>query len=527
MCAWQIPVVGSATVAFFTLFVIFKGHCLDACFGGSAGLFTGERLQWYMLTPTALLGFQSHATVSLGPCEVILFEPGMVIELREPQGILGILHRTFTVNSLLPGVQDINIMTSSSVTRLRPCSGAHAWAKHLRHATQAFRLSMRARHGSFAPPRNDARCCWFVDGAQLYAAQLAALRGARHRISITDWMLSPELVLERRREGEPGDKDSTAIGEQEQPGGEEAADGESNGSQAQDSSSIWDGREAAKLMNILKDRADAGVEVRIMLWGKEAIQLAADVDGPNAKRVLESISDKIQVVLHSPDGINANITWTHHEKLLVVDDSVAFVGGIDLAFGRYDDGEHLVADDEETTWRGKDYYNPRLCEQELLHEPYNQPSKLDRMTQPRMPWHDVAVCTVGEAAVDVARHFAMRWNNHMRRYANRNPGVLLAPLNPQVAIHCKLPPFPADLPGAQAQRCQCQVLRSGSLWSLESEQGKTENSIYEAYLAHIASAEHFIYIENQYFISSTCEAGAGGDVPKNTIAQALMEGVNM
>lgn len=32
--------------------------------------------------------------------------------------------------------------------------------------------------------------------------------------------------------------------------------------------------------------------------------------------------------------------WSHHEKLVVVDNKVAFVGGIDLAYGRWDNYNH-------------------------------------------------------------------------------------------------------------------------------------------------------------------------------------------
>ena len=29
--------------------------------------------------------------------------------------------------------------------------------------------------------------------------------------------------------------------------------------------------------------------------------------------------------------------WSHHEKCVIIDQSVAFMGGVDLCFGRYDD----------------------------------------------------------------------------------------------------------------------------------------------------------------------------------------------
>lgn len=36
--------------------------------------------------------------------------------------------------------------------------------------------------------------------------------------------------------------------------------------------------------------------------------------------------------------------WAHHEKLLVVDQAVAFLGGLDLAYGRWDDVQYRLTD---------------------------------------------------------------------------------------------------------------------------------------------------------------------------------------
>ena len=37
--------------------------------------------------------------------------------------------------------------------------------------------------------------------------------------------------------------------------------------------------------------------------------------------------------------------WSHHEKTVVIDQTLAFVGGIDLCNGRWDTHEHLLNDD--------------------------------------------------------------------------------------------------------------------------------------------------------------------------------------
>lgn len=61
-----------------------------------------------------------------------------------------------------------------------------------------------------------------------------------------------------------------------------------------------------------------------------------------------------------------------------------------------------------------------------------------------------------------------------------------------------------------------QLIRSAGHWSLGLKQDHIENSIYIAYSELIEKSKHFIYIENQFFISDT----AGYPV-RNKIAQAL------
>ena len=50
-------------------------------------------------------------------------------------------------------------------------------------------------------------------------------------------------------------------------------------------------------------------------------------------------------VMRHPDHVSSSVyLWAHHEKLVIIDQSVAFVGGIDLAYGRWDDREHRLTD---------------------------------------------------------------------------------------------------------------------------------------------------------------------------------------
>lgn len=63
----------------------------------------------------------------------------------------------------------------------------------------------------------------------------------------------------------------------------------------------------------------------------------------------------------------------------------------------------------------------------------------------------------------------------------------------------------------------CQVLRSSTTWSLGTR--TTEDSIMTAYVHSIQNAKHYVYIENQFFITL---AGSSDEVT-NRIGKALFE----
>lgn len=69
-------------------------------------------------------------------------------------------------------------------------------------------------------------------------------------------------------------------------------------------------------------------------------------------------------------------------------------------------------------WMGKDYVNFIVKDFTNLDSPFDD--FIDRMTTPRMPWHDIGVCVFGAAARDVARHFIHRWNTTKLEKAKNN-----------------------------------------------------------------------------------------------------------
>lgn len=49
--------------------------------------------------------------------------------------------------------------------------------------------------------------------------------------------------------------------------------------------------------------------------------------------------------MRHPDHVSSIVfLWAHHEKMVAIDQSVVFVGGLDLAFGRWDDSLYRLTD---------------------------------------------------------------------------------------------------------------------------------------------------------------------------------------
>lgn len=98
--------------------------------------------------------------------------------------------------------------------------------------------------------------------------------------------------------------------------------------------------------------------------------------------------------------------------MVIIDQHVGFLGGLDICYGRMDNEKHLLSDEVEEGgvlyWDGADYANFRVSD---IYTPRQyQNSAIDRRKVPRMPWHDIAVQISGESVIDLTRHFVQYWN---------------------------------------------------------------------------------------------------------------------
>ncbi|XP_052732026.1 phospholipase D delta isoform X1 [Vigna angularis] len=233
--------------------------------------------------------------------------------------------------------------------------------------------------------------------------------------------------------------------------------------------------------------------------------------------------------------------FTHHQKCVIVDTQAhgnnrkitAFIGGLDLCDGRYDTPEHRLFRDMDTVYQD-DYHNPSFC---------------TGTKGPRQPWHDLHCKIEGPAAYDILTNFEQRWRKatrwselgrKLKRVSHWNDDSLIKLeriswiLSPSESIPTDDPELWVSKEG-DPKNWHVQVFRSidsGSLKGFPKDVFEAESqnlvcaknlvidkSIQTAYIHAIRSAQHFIYIENQYFVGSSFawpaykDAGADNLIP--------------
>lgn len=164
----------------------------------------------------------------------------------------------------------------------------------------------------------------------------------------------------------------------------------------------------------------------------------------------------------------------HHQKVVVVDDSVAFVGGVDLTTGRWDTPAH--APDE-----------PRRVEH----------------GRPYAPFHDVEMAVGGPAAAALGGLARERWRRATGRW-------LRAPRHRHDA-------WPDGL-HADIEHVAVAIARTDPAFD-----GRPAVREVEAlYLDSIAAARRWIYIENQYVTSNTVRDALAARLREPTGPEVVM-----
>ncbi|KAL1549561.1 phospholipase D [Salvia divinorum] len=102
---------------------------------------------------------------------------------------------------------------------------------------------------------------------------------------------------------------------------------------------------------LLEAKAKEEVQIHILLH--KEVSLALKINSLFSKRKLLSIHENVKV-LRYPDHLSTGVyLWSHHEKLVIVDNKMCYIGELDLCFGRFDTTEHKISDLPPFLWLGR------------------------------------------------------------------------------------------------------------------------------------------------------------------------------
>ena len=241
------------------------------------------------------------------------------------------------------------------------------------------------------PPRERCELDVLIDGANALPAIASALAGAKQFVHVTGWHLAPSFELVP---GQPRHTIGVLLGE-------------------------------------LSQRLD----VRVLVWSGSPVPAFHPTRG-EVSDALENLKRGTRIQAHGDP--REHPLHCHHEKTIVIDGELAFVGGIDLT------------DDAGDRYDSQDHHARR-----------------------RLGWHDVATRLRGPAVSDVNNHFRVRW----RELTGEQLPELAAP-----------PP---------AGETTVQVVRTIEE-DMYAAVPRGEFRIFESYVRVLSSARELIYLENQF-----------------------------
>ena len=244
------------------------------------------------------------------------------------------------------------------------------------------------------PPRSGNAVEVLIDGEPALDAIADAIRSAQSHVHITGWHITPDFQLTR-------------------------------------------GSEVTTVRGLLAKLAER-IPVRVLVWAGAPLPVLRPWRGA-VRKVRDELTTgtRIQCAL---DGRERPM-HCHHEKTVLVDDRIAFVGGIDLTSL---DGDR---------W-----------------------DRVDHPARESNGWHDVAVRFAGPAVQDVADNFRFRWKEITGES------------------------LPASPPPAPAGDVEVQVVRTMPD-HMYAARPAGDFRILEAYLSALRSAQRYIYLENQFLWS--------------------------
>jgi phosphatidylserine/phosphatidylglycerophosphate/cardiolipin synthase-like enzyme len=255
------------------------------------------------------------------------------------------------------------------------------------------------------PPRQHNLVTPLIDGENYFVELQKALDHAQSYVFIIGWAFTPYIPISRA--------DETLI-------------------------------KTSRLLEVLDD-VSRKVPVRILLWSGASFLFQPNIK--ETRKIQKEVNQKGQGDLKLCLDQSQHWTHCHHQKAVVIDGKVAFVGGMDL-----------------TTFMGDRF------------------DKNSHSLRSGINWHDVQLKLEGEVVSDVESNFRQRW----LAVADKEDQLLPAP-----------DPLPDYEPDWQIP---AQIVRTIPRRVYPFAK-RGEFGIFHSYMSLIAQARHFIYLENQYFWS--------------------------
>jgi phosphatidylserine/phosphatidylglycerophosphate/cardiolipin synthase-like enzyme len=260
------------------------------------------------------------------------------------------------------------------------------------------------------------RMSMLVDNAAYFDAAYAALLKARRSILLLGWGFDPRTRLEP--DGGPELDAPDEIG--------------------------------TLLKRLAKERPQ--LDIRVLIW-KSALPVSASQDFFPHKARAWFRNTPVRFMLDAMVPLGA----CHHQKVLVIDDKVAFCGGGDICVDRWDSPDHLHVDARRRMPSGE-------C---------------------HAPRHEVMMMMDGEAAQAMGDLCRIRWELATRR---STPPPSAEPEN--------VDPWPEHV-SPMFRNVDIAIARTLPAW----RGSPVVREVEALHLDAIRHAKHLIYLENQYFTS--------------------------
>ncbi len=205
-----------------------------------------------------------------------------------------------------------------------------------------------------------------------------------------------------------------------------------------------------RLIEFLADlcRTRKDLEIHVLAWDASAIFTFERMPFQKLKFRAKGC-DRIHYEMDNKHPTGAS----HHQKIVVVDDSIAMVGGMDICNARWDVRSH----------------------------PAVSPLRVKKPYGRYTPFHDVQAFVTGDAVRTVRRWFYDRWQ--LATGASLELGAMPVrdvPIRPSVEVEAPMVALARTLP------------------RMDDPASAPVIELYELHLRAIAAARRLIYIENQY-----------------------------